>query len=325
MFSESQFFYMLSRNRSTSGVRPYLRASCNPEPGWLAEFLSWWIGDDGYAIPERSGAIRWMIRENDVTYWHDDRQVLQAEHLKSTPKSVAFILSTIYDNKIGMEKDPGYLANLQALSYIDRERLLGDKDRGGNWKIKPAAGKIFNRDWFEIVDAVPFGMKYIRRWDLAATQKKIGKKNDPDFTASVKMGKHGNIYYITHVTNDQIDPARTDNQIKQLAEIDGKGTRVRWEEEGGASGKRDSYHLSTLLNGYDVRGISPNGDKISRAKPLAAQALAGNVKLLRGAWNENFLNHMHGQPDLPHDDIMDAASGAYHDLTDNDGSMEYSG
>ena len=39
MFSRTQFFYMLSRNRSLCGVRPYVRASCNPEPGWLAEWL----------------------------------------------------------------------------------------------------------------------------------------------------------------------------------------------------------------------------------------------------------------------------------------------
>ena len=51
-----------------------------------------------------------------------------------------------------------------------------------------------------------------------------------------------------------------------------------------------------------------------RAKPLAAQAEVGNVYLLRGAWNEMFLNHLHGQPELPHDDMMDAASGAFWDL-----------
>ncbi len=35
-FTAGQFFYMLSRNRSTCGVIPYVRATCNPEPGWLA-------------------------------------------------------------------------------------------------------------------------------------------------------------------------------------------------------------------------------------------------------------------------------------------------
>lgn len=323
-FSAKQFFYMLSRNRSTCGVKPYIRATCNPEPGWLADFLSWWIDEDGYAIPSRSGVIRWMIRENDIVYWSDSPHDLQEAHPHSTPKSVTFILSTIYDNQILLQKDPGYLANLQALSFVDRARLLGDRQRGGNWKVQPAAGKLFNRAWFEIVDEAPRITSWVRFWDLAATKKKMGgitkNKKDPDFTASIKMGEHKiserqKMYYIFDCTNEQIEPARTDTEMLNLAMQDGKIVKVRWEEEGGASGKRDSHHIATLLNGFDARGIRSTGDKVTRAKPFAAQAFAGNVKLVRGVWNEEFLVHMHGQPDLPHDDIMDAGSGAYDALT----------
>ena len=319
-FTETQFFYMLSRNRSTCGVRPYVRATCNPEPGWLADLLEWWIGEDGYAITERSGKVRWMIREGDLTYWSSDREKLQLEHPDSTPKSVTFILSTVYDNKILLALDPGYLANLQALSLVDRERLLGDAVRGGNWKIKPSAGKIFNRAWFEVVDAVPAGGRTVRFWDFAATEKELStskKKGDPDYTASVKACLVNGVTYILDVTNERMSPAMTDTSVLNLAIQDNSGgisVAVRHEKEGGASGKRDSYNLVTKMQGYDIMGISPQGDKITRAKPLAAQALAGNVKILRGQWNEEFLNHMHGQPDLPHDDIMDAASGAYNEL-----------
>ena len=57
-FSKRQFFYMLSRNRSVCGVKPYVRATCNPDPdSWVAEFIDWWIGEDGIAIEERSGVI----------------------------------------------------------------------------------------------------------------------------------------------------------------------------------------------------------------------------------------------------------------------------
>ena len=312
-FTEKMFFYMLSRNRSTSGIQPYIRATCNPEPGWLADFLAWWIDEDGYAIMERSGVIRWMVRENDITYWADTREELAQSHPNSTPKSVTFVVSTVYDNEILLQKDPSYLANLQALSYVDRARLLGDKQRGGNWKIVPAAGKIFNKSWFEIVDAVPAGLTIIRFWDLAATTKKL-KKDDPDFTASVKMGKFQGIYYILDCTAEQIDPAETDRTMKNQASQDGSDIAQRWEQEGGASGKRDNVHIVSNLVGYDGVGIKPQGDKITRAKPLAAQSLAGNVKLLRGPWTEVWLNHMHGQPDLPHDDIMDASSGAFNEL-----------
>lgn len=326
-FEASQFFYMLSRNRSTCGVRPYIRATCNPEPGWLADFLSWWIGEDGYAIPERSGIMRYMVRENDVTHWGDNYHELAVQYPNSTPKSVTFILATIYDNKIGMDLDPNYIANLQALSYVDRERLLGDVKRGGNWKVKPSAGKIFNRDWFNYVDNVPFGLKYVRFWDLAATAPKmigVKKKSDPDYTACVKMAKDGAFYYIVHVYQEQIEPAKTNTLIKSLAGIDdSRYTRIRWEQEGGASGVRDSYNIVTFLNGYDAKGVHPTKDKIARATPLAAQVLAGNVKLLRASWNEMFINHMHSQPDYPHDDLMDAASGAYNELIHGDGSMEF--
>ena len=64
-FSYNQFFYMLSRNRSTCGVRPYMRCSTNPDAdSWVAEFISWWWDQKtGYAIPERSGVIRYFIRQ----------------------------------------------------------------------------------------------------------------------------------------------------------------------------------------------------------------------------------------------------------------------
>jgi len=324
MFTQSQFFYMLSRNRSMSGVRPYIRATCNPEPGWLADFLDWWIGDDGYAIPERSGKIRWMINENDKIFWSSNREQLQKEHPNSTPKSVTFILSTVYDNQILLRKDPQYLANLQALPLIDRERLLGDSKKGGNWKIKPSAGKIFNRGWFEIVDAVPAGGRIVRFWDFAATEKELTKQkksDDPDYTASCKGKLLGGITYILDVTNDRLSPAQIDTHLKNISEQDRieakknrEGYAIRFEQEGGASGKKDAYHTVSAMQGFDIQGIPAQKDKITRAKPMAAQALAGNVKLLRGAWNEEFLVQLHGQPDLPHDDMMDASSGMYNEL-----------
>lgn len=329
-FLSAQVFYMFSRNRSMCGVKPYIRASANPEPGWLADFLAWWIDDDGWAIPERSGRIRWMIRKNDVTYWADSRDELYNAHkidglpdddpAQPLPKSVTFILSTVYDNQKLLQADPGYLANLQALDYIERQRLLGDGKRGGNWKIKPAAGKLFNKAWFEIVTAVPAGLRKVRFWDLAATEKELNKK-DPDYTASILMGELNGIYYILDSTAEQIDPARTDMTMQNTARADGVGVAVRWEREGGASGKRDTRHIASGLAGFDAVGVAPTTDKVTRAKPLAAQAYAGNVKLLAGAWNEEWLNHMHGQPDLPHDDIMDGSSGAFNYLADETGEI----
>ena len=213
-----------------------------------------------------------------------------------------------------MSQDPGYLANLQALPLVDRERLLG-----GNWKIKPAAGKVFNRSWFEIVEAAPAVGRTVRFWDLAATEKEIAK-DDPDFTAGVKMRKAGGVYYVLDAIAEQAAPGRVDAMIENIAGQDGRTVEIRFEREGGASGKRDANHIVTMLAGYDVRAIPPQGDKVTRAKGLAAQAEAGNVKLVRGDWNNRYLSTLHSFPEGAHDDEVDASSGAFNELTDASGS-----
>jgi len=322
-FTETQFFYMLSRNRSMCGIDPYIRASCNPEPGWLADFLDWWIGEDGYAIPERSGIVRWMVRVNDVIQWADTKNELIEKYSGCNPKSVTFILSTLYDNKVLMEKDPGYLANLQALPMIDRERLLGDPERGGNWKIKPSAGKIFNRAWFVPVDLkdIPPGGVMCRRWDFAATEKQLNK-NDPDFTASCLMLFVRNAYYILDVTAEQLQPSKIDPYFDNLTNQDAargmsekRRYMARWEQEPGSAGKRESWRTTVKLAGIDAKGVPAIHDKLTNWKPFATMAENGyNIYIVKAPWNELFLNHMHGQPELSHDDIADAAAGAYNDL-----------
>lgn len=311
-FSESQFWYMLSRNRSLCGVHPYVRATVNPDAdSWVAKLITWWVDQQtGFPIDERSGVVRWFVRVNNEIQWAETKDELISED--EEPKSLTFIPARLSDNQILMQKDPGYLANLRALSLVDRERLLG-----GNWKIVATAGKVFNRSWFEVVDAVPAGGEEVRFTDLAASEKKITttkSHDDPDYTASCKMRRVGDTFYVMDATAEQLGPTAADRSMQNLASQDGVACKQRWEEEGGASGKRDSAHIVKLLIGYDCRGIKPDGDKIVRAKPLAAQAEAGNVKLLRGEWNERWLNHMHGQPELPHDDEMDAASGAFNEL-----------
>jgi predicted phage terminase large subunit-like protein len=319
-FTEAQFFYLVSRNRSMCGVRPYIRASANPEPGWLAEFLSWWISPDGYANMDRIGKIRWFVRPGDDLVWADTKEELLEKYPKLIAKSVTFIPSTIYDNQKLLEKDPDYLANLMALPMVERERLLGDPNRGGNWKIKPSAGNIFNKEWFKTVDNLPVKGVECRYWDFAATEKKY-HKDDPDFTAGVSVRKVNGMYYISDVISRQMAPKELDElfyntTVSDMRRCADSATRymVRWEEEPGSASIRETRRLVSLLAGVDAGGIRVTGDKITRWMPLSAQSQVGNVKLLKAPWNDEWLYHMHGQPDLEHDDIADASAGAYTEI-----------
>lgn len=323
-FSRSQFFYMLSRNRSTSGVRPYIRATCNPDPdSFVAELIAWWIDQKtGFPIPDRSGVIRWFYQLDDHMYWYPSREEGEAAHPElakiAPPKSFTFIAASIHDNKILLAKDPGYLANLLAQTRVDRERLLG-----GNWKIRAEAGKVFNRAWFKMVDVAPAGGIECRNFDFAATEKELSKP-DPDFTASVKIRKVGGNYYIMDMTAVQEGPTAVErayvniaHQDRPLAQRTGSQYRVRFEQEPGSASKRDARRMVSLLDGFDVAAVPVDSDKVTRAKALSSQAEAGNVYIVRGQWNEDWLRNMHGFPDLPHDDIVDATTGAYNDLADD--------
>ena len=166
-FTMRQFFYMMSRNRSSSGIPGYMRATCNPDPdSWVAKFIEWWIDQaTGYAIPERSGVLRWFVRIGESLVWSDTKEELITTYgADQMPKSVTFIPSLVTDNKILMKEDPTYISSLMALPAVDRARLLK-----GNWKVRASAGTSFKRGWFEVVpfSAVPMVGRTLRSWDKA--------------------------------------------------------------------------------------------------------------------------------------------------------------
>ena len=154
-FTEKQFFYLLSRNRSDCGVRPYVRATCNPDPdSWVKRFIQWWIDKEtGYPIPERDGVIRYFCNDGGNYIWGDTRKEVleQVPHLieqykevenfdeRTIIKSVTFVAGSIAHNKKLLQVNPEYLGNLNALDEADKKALLG-----GNWNAVSNEDMIFD-------------------------------------------------------------------------------------------------------------------------------------------------------------------------------------
>jgi predicted phage terminase large subunit-like protein len=175
------------------------------------------------------------------------------------------------------------------------------------------AGSVFKREWFEVVDRVPAGGRAVRFWDLAASVQ-----TSAFYTAGVKMKRVDGIYYIVDAIAEQLSPAEADALILTTAKIDTSNVRVQWELEGGSAGKRDEVHLRKLLEKFNASAVKPMGDKITRAKPLASEAMRGSVKILRGDWNEKYINALYafdGSKKPYTTDLTDASSGAYHSLS----------
>ena len=316
-FTKHQFLYMLSRNRTTCGIRPYIRATCNPDAdSWVADFISWWIDQDtGYPIPERSGQIRWMCVVNDTIYFAGTREELVNEQGVDIYdcKSVTFIASRLEDNKVLTERDPGYLANLKALPTVEMERLLY-----GNWKIKPAAGLYFKRSQVgEFLENVPDDVTiWARGWDLAATSE--DEEGDPAYTAGVLIGKRRNgRYVVANVTNVRLAAADVRKHVKNTCMIDKqkyKRVTERLPQDPGQAGKEQAQSYIKMLSGYIVKAIAETGSKEARAEPFAAQWQAGNVDLVIGEWNESYLTQLESFPESKFKDMVDASSSAFAEI-----------
>lgn len=318
-FTQKQFFYMLSRNRSTSGVPGYIRATANPDAdSWVRKLIDWWIGDDGYPIKERAGVIRWFIRREDLIIWGNTRQELLDRYGQDElPKSFTFIPSTVYDNKILLQKDPAYLANLRALSRVDRLRLLG-----GNWNVRATAGNFFKREWFKVVDFIPEGAEaIIRFWDKAATEPNA-ENPDPDYTAGVKLYKYPNgKWLIADIKREQLSPGKVEVLVENTASHDSVECTIGLFQDPGSAGVADVDTYINLLAGYNIEITKPTKDKETLAKPVSAQAEHGNIMVLRAPWNDAFFGEAENFPEGAHDDMIDGLSGGFNLLSLGGGSI----
>jgi predicted phage terminase large subunit-like protein len=178
-FERSQMWYMVSRMRTMSGVRAYMRCTTNPDPdSFVAELIAWWIDQEtGLPVPERSGLLRWFIRRGDELMWADTREeLLQFCIDGEQPLSLTFIHARLSDNPALEKADPGYRARLMALPEVERERLMG-----GNWKVRADGGRFIRREFFEDRYTLPpESLSIFGASDYGVSEAADGK--NPDFT-----------------------------------------------------------------------------------------------------------------------------------------------
>ncbi len=176
--------------------------------------------------------------------------------------------------------------------------------------IDMSAG-VFERQWFEIVRAAPADCRWVRYWDKAATEG-AGCNS-----AGVLMGKSKDgLFYVMEVRKGQLSALNRNKLIEQTAKDDaarfGK-VEICVEQEPGSGGKESADFTIRQLAGYSVYAERPSGDKVERAQPLAAQAEAGNVKIVEGNWNQDYLDELCSFPEGKADQV-DASSAAFNRL-----------
>ena len=252
--------------------------------------------------------LRMRSASNPAPNWVRQRFIVEG-----LEKGRIFVPSKLTDHP-GIDAD-SYRQALQALDPIERRRL----EEGDWWST--TLGTMFDRESVVIIDTedvpiVSSAARAVRFWDLAATEPSPSNPN-PDWTVGTLMLFDAGIAYILDVRKARVKNEKVEQFIAQTAYEDGHGVTIRMEQEPGSSGKAliDQY-ARYVVPGYDFQGIRSTGDKVTRARPFAAAAANGNVRIVRGPWLTEWLDELSSFPEAcDHDDQVDSAVGAFTYLT----------
>lgn len=190
-------------------------------------------------------------------------------------------------------------------------------------------GQAYKRNWFQIIPKIHDDVKLIhlvRYWDKA-------NSTSGDYTAGVLMGYGSNGYfYLLDVVRGRWKSYERNQKMLKTAKDDCEkygNVKIWHQQDPGSAGKDSAEATNQLLKGYPAKFKVVTGDKEDRSDPLEdvlgkseiqESALQGGLMfLLRGAWNEAFINECVAFPG-PYDDQVDAASSAYSKLLEMIGS-----
>jgi predicted phage terminase large subunit-like protein len=191
------------------------------------------------------------------------------------------------------------------------KRDMGSYAYAGQYQQRPTPreGGLFKRQWFEgkIIRQAPPGTRWVRHWDLAATKKATAARS-----AGVKLGKAPDgSFVVGHVAKTQDEGNEVAKLIKATAEVDGKDVEISLPQDPGQAGKVQAKNFIAMLAGWIVRAEPETGDKVTRATPFSVQCEAGNVYLIEGDWNSDYLDELCLFPGGSFKDQVDASSGAF--------------
>lgn len=313
-FSRFCYRYLFSRARSKEGLPKQVRATCNPEPGWVKERWAPWL-DEEYPGPRaKSGQILWYITDKDGKERYVPR---------GTPDAISrcFIKSLLDDNP-SLANDLSYRNFLKSLDPVQRARLLE-----GNWSADYTPGLLFRRSMFPIImeAEVPKRAFRVRSWDLAATEEKLKgshafrptAENQPDWTAGVLYGWAPETgFFIEHIERLRGRPEAARAAVARIAQQDvaqygAAGVIFTIPQDPGQAGKDQAAAYVDMLKGLQVKVRVPSGSKVVRAGPASSTAENMGIKLVKAPWNQDFLLEAEQFPKGHFDDQIDALSDAH--------------
>lgn len=270
-FEKSEFLYIMSRNRSMTGIDSYIRATCNPDPrSWVRDMIDWWIDKDGFIIPERSGVIRYFVHRDDKFVWGDTKEELEEKFgVESYPKSFTFIRGHLEDNQKLLEQDPEYIGRLENLTSSQKRAL-----REGNWNELDNPDSMFTRANFN-ANRVEYKDPDTLERIVVGVDPAGGTKEENDETGIIAGGidSEGIVYIFTDKSGRYKPPKWAEKSCNLYDSF--KADKIVCERNFGGDMVQSTiemYRAST--NDNKISDIHPKMVTASRGKAIRAEPVA---------------------------------------------------
>lgn len=287
-----------------------------------------WLTDDFFARFSEYAAMLMIM-----TRWHqDDTTGRWLHHFPQTRMLVYPALATA-DERYRKAGEPLFPEH-KSLDFLKmRKKLMTKAGWESVYQQSPivVGGGLFPIDKLKIVQVRPAQSaikKTVRYWDKAGTQ------DGGAYSCGVLLHnlKDGGVV-ISDVQRGQWTALVREQRIKLAAQVDNQefgGLVETWiEQEPGSGGLESAERTITNMKGFNVKKDPVKGSKEVRAEPYAAQWQGGNVALVQGSWNRDFIDEHETFPSGKYKDQVDAAAGAFMKSTASkynyDSSMDWVG
>lgn len=293
--SAEEFWHLQSRVRTPSGVKTRIRATCNPEPGWLELLLKsgGYVGADGLPVAEMDGVVRWFVRnpETDEIVWRDRAEdfgpvddegiVTEGEWADMLPTSFTFVRFPLDQNPSVSKK---YRARLQNMMMAERRKKLE-----GNWNQFSGGGTVYRAEWWGLKDGVWSESRNVLKalpdeeigFCLAVD---VGWSADGDWTSIVLMGQGPSGWLWCDMVKFRAREPATFAAIKMASEAIGKAVPIVLPKDPGKAGlDQVGWQLELGRQGHVVHMLPDDGkagDKVARHRFLSPQAETGHLKIV---------------------------------------------
>ena len=202
-----------------------------------------------------------------------------------------------------------------------RREEMGERLFNALYQQRPLdmTGSYFNLDLLRFETDTRRNYDYgetVRSWDFAYSDESKGEVND--YTASCRMTRTLDNYYIIHEITYQQLGDKLINTVKSTAHIDTPNTPILIETgtAGGAAEFLFREYRTNHLQGYNVQQSKPIGAKVDRAAPFRDAILDGKIIIdLPDESREQLIRQIQSFPLGKRDDIIDAVSYAYNYLS----------